>query len=134
MRVADIIARVFPKCGQLRMTPCFFWGGPLFGGRFPAQKPGTKRRPPTECFLLIEVSKTVLLHLSTQVDTVGGRLLVPGFWAGKRPPKRSPKNFKKGCRFMWSAPSQYSCDCVGNTRNGCSAGWQTLQGSRQHRD
>ena len=48
--------------------------GPKKGGHFLAQKVGTKRRPPT----------------------VGGRRLVPGFWAGKRPPKRDQKTQEKG--------------------------------------
>ena len=45
----------------------FFWL--LFGGRFPAQKPGTKRRPPT----------------------VGGRRFVPTIWARKWPPFWGPR-------------------------------------------
>ena len=48
--------------------------GPKKGGHFLAQNVGTKRRPPT----------------------VGGRLLVPGFWAGKRPPTRDQKTQEKG--------------------------------------
>jgi len=49
MRVADIIARVFPKCGQLRMTPCFlfflapFWG-PFSGPESRHQTPSTHCR------------------------------------------------------------------------------------------
>jgi len=60
--------------------------GPKKGGHFLAQNVGTKRRPPT----------------------VGGRRLVPGFWAGKRPPKQRQKTKQKG--VVLSGPH------LGNTR------------------
>ena len=74
--------------------------GPKRGGHFLAQNVGTKRRPPT----------------------VGGRRLVPGFWAGKRPPKRGPKK-KTGGHSKLSALWKYSCDYVSNTHNTNSASW-----------